>query len=495
MIYRLFVLWLALALVPLPIPAQKVLPKSETGKSGAEPQTSASIGELEKLGEGVMPRSLEGPIDPDSYVLGPSDQLMLIIGGPERTTIPIRILPEGSVLLPNIGSFQAAGLTLSEFTKQIRQQLGRYYRNVDIDCNLTVPRTFLVYVLGAVRKPGPVELYAPFRLSQALEGAEGMSTGGSVREIEIQENGQLVRKVDLQSFLKLGDFEGNPTLREGQTLVVPVRKKTVRVLGEVRLQGRYELLEGETVEDLLAFCGGITGWGDKDRLIIERVQARDSVFTLTFPYDEIGRMELKNRDVLVVPDILSFPQNRFVYVSGGGGRQGRFLLQPGETLRQFLPRTWRVAEEYTVNTALLERKTENNGIEVTQFNPKDIFAGDPLGDIELKPGDIINVPPIIESVYVAGEITLPGEYVYRAEFRAAEYISMAGGPTSKGSLGRISIISREGKERGAGKDSIIKRGETLLVRSSYTSMMGSFIVTVGSLSAIVLSIVALSRTN
>ena len=83
----------------------------------------------------------------------------------------------------------------------------------------------------------------------------------------------------------------------------------------------------------------------------------------------------------------------------------------------------------------------------------------------------------------------------RAEFRAEEYISMAGGPTSKGSFGRISIISREGQERGASKDSIVKRGETILVKRSYTSMMGSFFVTVGSLSAIVLSIVALSRTN
>ena len=490
MIYRLFMLWLVLALIPIPLPAQKVLSVFED-----ENKTSVPTDDLGISKEEIFPHSLEGPIDPDTYVLGPSDRLLLIIGGPERTTIPIQVLPEGAVLLPNIGPFQAAGITLTEFTARVRKELGRYYRNVDIDCNLAVPRAFVVYVLGEVKEPGPVDLYAPFRLSRALDGAGGVYGAGSVRQIEIHENGRLVRTVDLQSFLKLGNFEGNPTLKEGQSLVVPVRKRTVRMLGEVRLPGYYELLKGETVEDLLAVCGGVTAWGDKDRLIIERVQARDSVFTLSFAYDEIGRIEMKNRDVLVVSDILSFPQNRFVYVSGGGGRQGRFLLQPGETLREFLPRTWRVAEKYTVDTALLERKTADNGIEVIRFNPKDIFAGDPLGNTELKPGDIINVPPIKVSVYVAGEVSVPGEYVYRAEFRAEEYISMAGGPTSKGSFGRISIISREGQERGASKDSIVKRGETILVKRSYTSMMGSFFVTVGSLSAIVLSIVALSRTN
>jgi hypothetical protein len=219
------------------------------------------------------------------------------------------------------------------------------------------------------------------------------------------------------------------------------------------------------------------------------------VYTQSFPLDQADQIKLYNRDVLVVSDILSFPQNRFVYVRGGGGRQGRFLLQPGETLKQFLPRTWRVAEQYTVDTALLERHSAESGVEVIQFDPKDIFAGDPLGDIELKPGDIINVPPIIESVYVAGEVNDPGEYVYRAEFLAEEYISMAGGPSTRGSFSRISIISREGQERGAEKDSIVKRGETIVVKRSYSSMAGAFLVTVGSLTAIVLSIVALSQSS
>jgi protein involved in polysaccharide export with SLBB domain len=495
MIYRLFVLWLILALIPIPIPAQRVLPAKE---KQAETQSQTSVlpeEEQDKLNEEMPPRSLEGPIDPDTYILGPSDRLLLIIGGPERTTLPFEILPEGSALLPNIGPFQAAGLTLREFTRQVREKLGRYYRNVDIDCSLARPRSFVVYVLGEVMKPGPVELFAPFPLSRALAGAGGVSAVGSRREIEIHEQGRLVCKVDLLSFLKLGNFEGNPTLREGQSVVVPFRKRTVKALGEVGQPGYYEMLKGETVEDLLAMCGGVAAWGDKDRMIIERVMARDSVSTITFSYDEIGRIELENQDVLVVSDILSFPQNRFVYVTGGGGRQGRFLLQPGETLKQFLPRTWRVAEQFTVDTALLERKNAAGDVEVIRFNPKDVFSADSLGDIELRPGDKISIPPLAESVYVAGEVTEPGEYVYHAEFKVEEYISMAGGPTSKGSFNRISIISRDGRSRNAGKDSLVKRGETILVKQRYASMLGSFVVSVGSLSAIVLSIVALSRTS
>jgi hypothetical protein len=39
-------------------------------------------------------RSLEGPIDSDTYVLGPSDELLLILRGPDTRFHLLRVLPE-----------------------------------------------------------------------------------------------------------------------------------------------------------------------------------------------------------------------------------------------------------------------------------------------------------------------------------------------------------------------------------------------------------------
>jgi protein involved in polysaccharide export with SLBB domain len=440
-------------------------------------------------------RSLEGPIDPATYILGPMDRLILIIGGPESTNIVLRILPEGVVVLPNIGPFQAAGLTLADFKQKLKEALGRYYRNVDIDCQLFIPRTFNVFVLGEVNNPGPVELHAPFRLSEALEGAGDRTGFGSLREIEIWESNQLVRTVDLYSFIRFGEFEQNPSLREGQSVIVPPKRVVAKVVGEVRKRGEYEIRSGETVDDLLVLAGGITAFGNDQQLIIERIIAGDSTYTIRFPIEDAGQIEVHNRDVLIVPDIFSFPQSRFVYVTGGGGRNGRFLLQNGETLKDFLPRLWRFTNDDAATDMVLERKTDGNIEEYIKFNPTEIFMGATNGDIVLRPGDVITIPPTDVSVFVTGEVMIPGPIPFRADLRAEEYISLAGGPTDKGGYGSLSIFSKDGSRREGEGMSKVYRGETIVVKQRGTVKLRSFVVGLGSLSGLVLAIIAVTQIN
>lgn len=437
--------------------------------------------------------ALEGPIDPTTYILGPMDRLILIIGGPENTNISLRVLPEGVVVLPNIGPFQAAGLTLEEFKQRLMEALNRYYRNVDIDCQLFLPRTFTVFVLGEVNNPGPVELHAPFRLSEALREAGDKTVRGSIREIEIRESDRVVRKVDLFSFMNFGDFSDNPILREGQSVLVPPKRMVARVMGEVRKPGEFEVRPGETAEVLLAFSGGITAFGDEQRIIIERIHTGDSTSTIQFSADEAGQIEIHNRDILVVPDIFSFPQSRFVFVTGGGGRQGRFLIERGERLKDFLPRLWRLMNDDAAGEAVLERKTDGELEEYVRFNPTKIFLGDPAGEIELLPGDVITIPPEYTEVFVTGEVMNPGPIPFRADLRAEQYVSLAGGPTEEGSFNRLAIFSREGSLRDAEGGSIVYRGETIIVKQRRTVKLRSFVVGLGSLSGLVLAIVALTR--
>ncbi|MDH3216386.1 MAG: SLBB domain-containing protein, partial [Candidatus Krumholzibacteria bacterium] len=221
--------------------------------------------------QGRMGQGLEGPVDPNTYILGPSDQLLLILRGSETTLEYLRIFPEGNVILPNYGAIDASGLTLAEFRDRVRQELRRFYRNVDIDCQLSVPRTFVVFVLGQVNAPGPVRVTALSRVSHAITSAKGLK-GGTERRIEIRENGTTAKTVDLFKFWRLGDFEQNPTLKEGQTIFVRPKEMEVSVVGAVKLPGRYELLEGETAAELIAYCGGIAPLGDREHILRERIQ-------------------------------------------------------------------------------------------------------------------------------------------------------------------------------------------------------------------------------
>ncbi|MFH1754237.1 MAG: polysaccharide biosynthesis/export family protein, partial [Candidatus Latescibacterota bacterium] len=194
MMNRIIAVLIMLVLIPSGVMAQKTKVGEVDAAIGSERNESDGPEDTEAKWERTQRTYLlEGPIDPDSYILGPMDQLILIFGGPENTTTSLRILPEGIVVLPNIGPFAAAGYTLSEFKEKLLAALSRYYKNVDIDLQLLTPRAFHVFVLGEVSNPGPVEMHAPFRVSEALEGAGGVTVRGTLREIEIRESDQLVR--------------------------------------------------------------------------------------------------------------------------------------------------------------------------------------------------------------------------------------------------------------------------------------------------------------
>jgi protein involved in polysaccharide export with SLBB domain len=496
MMNRIFAVLILLVIIPFVAMAQESKKEDDKEKMVSERLESPEPEDIELRWEQKQrSTALEGPIDPDTYVLGPMDRLILIIGGPESTNITLRILPEGVVVLPNIGPFPAAGLTLTEFRRQLNEALSRYYRNVDIDCQLFLPRTFTVFVLGEVENPGPVELHAPFRLSEAILMAGGRTSRGTMRKIEIRESGEIVRKVDLYAFLNHGDFEENPILREGQSILVPPRRKVAKVLGEVLKPGEYEILDGETVETLLAFSGGITAFGDERRLIIERIHSGDSTSTIRFSADQAGQFGLHNRDVLIVPDIFSFPQSRFVFVAGGGGRQGRFLIQTGETLKDFLPRLWRFLDDDAASEIVVERKTEGGQMQYIHVNTAKLFLGDPAGDMELLAGDVITIPPRDNRVFVTGEVMVPGAQPFRADLRAEEYISLAGGPTEKGGYGRLQIYSTDGSLRDAIASSVVYRGETIIVKQRRTVKFRSFVIGLGSLSGLLLAIIALTQVN
>jgi protein involved in polysaccharide export with SLBB domain len=145
-----FVMLLVLGPVATNSMAQGNLSTAGKQLAGAsEPQEQQPF--TQPLGNTVLyavPSALDGPVDPETYVLGPSDELSLILRGPDAVVHPLRVLPEGYVLLPNVGPFKASGMTLAQLKMDVREALGRYYKRVEIDLLLTTPRRFVAYVSG-----------------------------------------------------------------------------------------------------------------------------------------------------------------------------------------------------------------------------------------------------------------------------------------------------------------------------------------------------------
>ena len=64
------------------------------------------------------------------------------------------VTADGVLLLPEIGSFRIAGLTLAEARARIETALRQTYRNVPTEVALAQPRQFYVHVSGEVERPG-----------------------------------------------------------------------------------------------------------------------------------------------------------------------------------------------------------------------------------------------------------------------------------------------------------------------------------------------------
>ena len=64
---------------------------------------------------------------PSTYLLGPEDTISVVVPEAEELSFQnVRIAPDGSVRLPQVGGLQAAGLTVADFEAALERRLARY---------------------------------------------------------------------------------------------------------------------------------------------------------------------------------------------------------------------------------------------------------------------------------------------------------------------------------------------------------------------------------
>jgi polysaccharide biosynthesis/export protein len=90
-------------------------------------------------------------------------------------------------------------------------------------------------------------------------------------------------------------------------------------------------------------------------------------------------------------------------------------------------------------------------------------------NVTLRPGDTIFVPRA-ETVFVSGQVRMPGEYPVRAGMTVRQALALAGGITERGSTRRVQIIRLvNGKEVTIGGDlqKAVQAGDTIVVNERF----------------------------
>ncbi len=246
-------------------------------ESPLQPRTSQVQGTV----WGISP-ALEGPIDPASYSVGPGDIFLISIIGAEPYLEVATVTPTGKLVVPDIGSFQVSTLTVSGVRELVLKRIKEVYPTYEADCILYDIREIRVSISGAVSSPGFYQVTPVSRVSDLIALAGGYLTNAAMHRVLWERPVGETRAIDLTAFYYTGDLSQNPTLLEGDQVIIPFGEgesemassrglRPVMVTGEVNNPGSYTYQPGLRVQDYIALAGGPTVTGSERALRVIRV--------------------------------------------------------------------------------------------------------------------------------------------------------------------------------------------------------------------------------
>jgi protein involved in polysaccharide export with SLBB domain len=389
----------------------------------------------------------ENVATPESYVLGPGDQVIIEIWGISEATITSVISPEGRISISQVGPIQLSGLTIKEAARKIKGKLAGKYAGVS-DSNFSVTlgniRTIQVNVLGQVNTPGTYRLSPFTTVFNAIYRAGGINSNGSLRDVQVVRGGEVIADIDIYDFLFTGRKESDISLQEGDVVMVTAYTELVTVEGEVKLPMKYELKEGETLDKLIEYAGGFASAAYRDDVKVVRSTGHEKEI-LTVRNAEFGSCALQDGDVVTVGSNLERFSNR-VEVRG-------YVMRPGEfqfggdiaTVRQLINAAGGLKEDAFRSRAVLLREKEDLSLETLPVNVGAILDGGE--DVLLRKNDVLVVSGIYEledrgSFTIDGMVARPGEYPYAESTTVEDLILQAGGLLDGASTSRVDVTRR-----------------------------------------------------
>ncbi len=407
---------------------------------------------------------------PENYRLGPGDAVYIDIYGASQKTIESTVSPDGSVVIEGFGPVYVAGMTVSQANSTIRKKLGSRYQSSDLRLTVGETRSIMVNVVGDVKLPGTYTLSAFASVFHALYMAGGVKDLGTLRNVKIYRNGQLLSVVDVYEYLQNGRLSGNVRLNDNDMVLVGTYDCLVNVTGKVKRPMYYEMKRNETLSSLLKFCGGFTGDAYTKSVRVIRKTGREwSVYNVDeFDYPSFN---LYDGDSITVDSILDRYSN-MAEVKGAVFRPG--MYQVGDeinSVRTLIEHAEGLREEAFTAHAVMHRMRKDRSLEVLQLDIDGIMEGTKT-DIELKPNDVVFIPTKQDmmqqqTLTIHGEVHYPAVYKYAANETIEDLILQAGGLTETASMVKVDVARRVNDPYALTTDSIIAETFSFAIKDGF----------------------------
>ena len=382
---------------------------------------------------------------PQSYVLGPGDEVNVDIWGASQESITESVSPDGTIIIEGIGVIKLGGLSVSQAKAKLKRVLGPRYQGSNIDLTLGQTRTITIGVMGEVKIPGTYTMSAFATVYNALYMAGGPNEIGTLRNVKVYRKGKLLSNVDVYDFLLNGKLSGDVRLQDNDVITVSPYEALVNITGKVKRPMFYEMKENESAATLLRYAGGFTGDAYTKAIRVNRkAGAGYSVFSIG-EFD-MNSFKLMDEDSVSVDSTLNRYQN-MVEIRGAVFRPGMYQVG-GEinTVKTLVEAAAGVTEEAISQHAVMHRTKADRSLEMLSLDIRGILEGT-VPDVPLCNEDVIYIASRQErnekkTVTINGEVAYPGVYRYAENETLEDLIIQAGGPTEAASLAKVDVARR-----------------------------------------------------
>ncbi len=255
----------------------------------------------------------------EEYVLGTGDVIEISVFGVEDFNYSVRIGSSGTITLPSVGAVPAKGKTVGQLALDLARAMdGKLFRDPQVTVTIKELRTYPVTVVGAVNRPGTVQMDASgLKLIDALAAAGGVApqAGDSV---VVQRNSvgegiepEIIR-IGLDDLFNRSVATLNIALEAGDLVSVPPAPKTVGkvfyVIGEVLRPGVFNIPAGKRLylTQAVAEAGGTLKTAKSQKGILVRYSEEGDREELAVNFEDVLKGKrpdilVQERDVIFIP--------------------------------------------------------------------------------------------------------------------------------------------------------------------------------------------------
>ncbi|RAP35568.1 hypothetical protein DID80_06300 [Candidatus Marinamargulisbacteria bacterium SCGC AAA071-K20] len=356
-----------------------------------------------------------------NYLLGPGDKLLIRIWGKIEEEFQTPIDKNGNIYIPRIGHINLNDVKFKDVKKVIKKALNKHYVNFEVSITIAELKSITVYVIGNVKRPGSYEISSLSSAINALYKAGGPTKQGSLRSIKLNQQNKDSKTIDLYDYLIYGNNNNYITLKDQDTIFVPPLGNVVKITGQVKRPGIYEISKNTPLDKAISsFSGGFSINANTNIQSISRETKRGrTMIDIKNP----SKTKLLNGDIINIKES-NYIHTNVVSIKGNVFSEGTFQYSKNMTLSDL------------INKAQgMKKNTATNYIELYRFrsdlNRKVmILNSEKDKNFKLEPLDVINInnKNILtkrESVFVDGAVQNPGYYYLFDEMTTYDLVILA----------------------------------------------------------------------